>query len=128
MSEIRDKPKEIERRLYDEVINLTASLIDLKTEIVELQAAIYYVIKNADLSADENDQVSADDFQKTLEAYKWSSATADVDWQVTQLTRATSVVERAKESWEKPGAWNFEFILAQKKSLPMPTVQPRVYG
>lgn len=40
MSEIRDKPKEIERRLYDEVINLTAVLVDLKIEVVELQAAI----------------------------------------------------------------------------------------
>jgi hypothetical protein len=40
MEEIRGKPKEIERRLYDEVINLTAVLIDLKAEIVELQAAI----------------------------------------------------------------------------------------
>ncbi len=40
MSEIRDKPKAIERRLYDEVINLTAVLIELKIEIVELQAAI----------------------------------------------------------------------------------------
>ena len=69
MSEIRDKPKEIERRLYDEVINLTASLIDLKAEIVELQSAIYYITKKADLSADNN-PVQEDDYQKTLEAYK----------------------------------------------------------
>ena len=37
MSEIRDKPIEIERRLYDEVINLTAVLIDLKILNEELK-------------------------------------------------------------------------------------------
>ena len=68
MSEIRDKPKEIERRLYDEVINLTASLIDLKAEIVELQSAIYYITKKEKLPG--NYPGNMDQLQKTLEAYK----------------------------------------------------------
>jgi hypothetical protein len=69
MSEIRDKPKEIERRLYDELINLTATLIDLRCEVVELQSAIYYIIKKADSSAD-NEPLQGDYYQKTLGAYE----------------------------------------------------------